>query len=271
MTDMNARYLVLALGLAVLAGCTPKRINEEPILRTGDRVPGAEVAVANAAAQADEARGEAARRDSLAAAALADCAPAVCAAIARGEVALGMTEPQVLAATRTTERAWSARRAGAAAVLVPAAQATAPRDVMGELAMIQLDAGRVRAYSYREAQGVRVVTTADEAGTAGRAAALAEMLIREGDDLAARGDMAGALDRYDRADVLTVADPMLQYRIASLLDKQLRPLEALMRYQLFLHRMELERIEAQGDAYAKMAAAMAHARERIIVLERHGR
>ncbi|NIP80796.1 MAG: hypothetical protein GWM90_16900, partial [Gemmatimonadetes bacterium] len=42
----------------------------------------------------------------------------------------------------------------------------------------------------------------------------------------------------------------------------------LIRYQLFLHQLELERIEAVGDAYAKLADAIAHARERVIILER---
>jgi hypothetical protein len=41
-----------------------------------------------------------------------------------------------------------------------------------------------------------------------------------------------------------------------------------MRYQRFLHQMELERINAYGEAYAKQAAAIAYAKERIIVLEK---
>jgi tetratricopeptide (TPR) repeat protein len=128
----------------------------------------------------------------------------------------------------------------------------------------------VASYSYQEAQGVRVVQSARDATAAGRADALAEMLIREGDDLAARGDLDGALNRYDRADVLRRDDAELDYRIATVLDKQLRPIEALIRYQLFLHRLELEKIEVQGDAYAKLADAIARARERIVVLEKHG-
>lgn len=108
-----------------------------------------------------------------------------------------------------------------------------------------------------------------DATTEGRARARAEMLLREGDDYAARGELDAALDRYDRAQVLA-ADPIVDYRIATVLDKQLRPIEALIRYQLFLHRLELEKIEATGDAYAKLADAIARARERIIVLEKHG-
>ena len=62
---------------------------------------------------------------------------------------------------------------------------------------------------------------------------------------------------------------MLDYRIATVLDKALRPVEALIRYQLFLHRLDLERIQAVGEAYANIAAAQIAARERIIVLERN--
>ena len=58
------------------------------------------------------------------------------------------------------------------------------------------------------------------------------------------GDMVGALDRYDRASTLKPRDALLEYRIASILDRSLRPVEALMRYKRFLHQMELEKIEA---------------------------
>nr|PZN89719.1 MAG: hypothetical protein DIU52_12240 [bacterium] len=97
------------------------------------------------------------------------------------------------------------------------------------------------------------------------------MLVREGDDLVARGDLDAALDRYDRAQVLQPDNVELEYRIATVLDKQLRPIEASIRYRLFLHRLELEEIEAVGDAYAKLADAIARARERIIVLEKQAR
>jgi tetratricopeptide (TPR) repeat protein len=210
------------------------------------------------------------RRDELRAEALSSCQGEICAALARGEVMLGMSETQVLAATGSTADAWTIRRAGQAAVLAPAIQANAPRDAAGELALVQLRNGRVSSYSYQEAQGVRVVQSRRDATSAGRADALAEMLIREGDDLAARGDLDAALNRYDRADVLRPGDPELDYRIATVLDKQLRPIEALIRYQLFLHRLEIEKIEAHGDAYAKLADAIARARERVIVLEKQG-
>lgn len=267
---MNARILVA--GVLVLAACAPKRVNEAPILQNGDRVPDSEMLVESARTQSLKQTGQfTGARDSIAASALATCAPSVCGAIARGEVALGMTESQVLAATRTTDGAWTVRDAGNASVMVPAVIAPAPRDAIGELAMVQLREGRVAAYSYREAQGVRVVTTAREATTAGRASSLADMLVREGDDLVARGALDEALNRYDRAQVLRPNDPQVDYRIATLLDKQLRPVEALIRYRLFLHKLELEKIQATGSAYAELASAIAHARERIIILEKQKR
>ncbi|MGQ0562021.1 MAG: hypothetical protein ACT443_09125 [Gemmatimonadota bacterium] len=264
---MKARILIPAVFL--LAACAPKRIHEEPVLRNGDRVqPADEVVAATRAQSARDNRELVKARDEAAARALADCTPAICQAIARGEVALGMTEPQVLAATHTTDGAWSIRDAGEAAVMVPASLEQAPRDVAGELAMLQFANGRVASYSYREAQGVRVVAQAQDATTTGRANALADMLLREGDDLVARGDFNGALNRYDRAQVLRAADPQIDYRIATVLDKQLRPIEAQIRFRLFLHKLELEKIAAVGAANAQLAAAIAHAKERIIVLEK---
>jgi tetratricopeptide (TPR) repeat protein len=267
---MHTRYLILAV-LAMTA-CAPARVHERPILGSGDRVGPPDAAIA--AARADAVRTEreaAARHGAISAAALADCAPAICAAIARGEVAIGMTAVQLLAATRTAEDAWYTRDAGDATVMVPATRAAAPRDVIGQLVMVQLSGGRVASYSYREAQGIRVVTSPADATTDGRAAALADMLVREGDDYLARGDFDRALDRYDRASILRPADALTEYRIATTLDRQLRPIEALSRYQLFLHLLELERIRAVGEAYGQLASAIAHARERIIVLERQAR
>lgn len=260
---------ILLTTVILLAACAPKRVHEEPIIRNGDRVQSADETIE--AARSQNARDQNAlltARDDAAAGALQNCAPAVCQAIARGEVALGMTAPQVFAATRTTEGAWSIRDGGSAGVMVPASPSHAPRDVVGELAMLQLADGRVRSYSYREAQGVRVVATAGDATTAGRADALADMLLREGDDLVARGDFNGGLNRYDRAQVLRGGDAQIDYRIATVLDKQLRPIEAQIRYQLFLHKLELEKIGAVGAANAQLANAIAHAKERIIVLEK---
>ena len=112
---------ILLVGSAVLLGaCATKRIHEEPIMENGDRVSAPTASVAVAREQAQEINAQAvSRRDSLAATALVDCAPAICEAVARGEVAMGMSETQVLAATRTTEGAWNVRHAGEAAVMVP--------------------------------------------------------------------------------------------------------------------------------------------------------
>ncbi len=266
---MRATSAVLLVLAVTAAACTPRRVNERAVLDNGDRVRPSTDAVEQARADARREQGETtARRDELTARALESCAPDICDAIARGEVAIGMNEAQVLAATGTTEGAWSVRDGAASAVMVPASLTVAPRDAVGELAMVQLRNGRVQAYSYRESQGVRVVSSPADAGTDGRAQALAEALVREGDDYAARGDLDAALDRYDRAHVLGGDDPRVTYRIATTLDKQLRPIEALIQYQLFLHQMELEKIDAYGRAWGNLADAIAHARERVIVLEK---
>jgi tetratricopeptide (TPR) repeat protein len=107
--------------------------------------------------------------------------------------------------------------------------------------------------------------------TRSRAHAQAEALVREGDDLVAANDMAGALNRYDRASVLDPEQPEIEYKAARLLDLQLRPQEALMRYQRFLLSMDLERIRAQGEASALMAEAIALAQQRIVILQREVR
>jgi hypothetical protein len=71
--------------------------------------------------------------------------------------------------------------------------------------------------------------------------------------------------------VIDASNPETTLRIARALDKQLRPYEAAIRYRLFLHQLELERINAYGQAYAHLYAAAAEARDRIVVLERRGR
>lgn len=96
----------------------------------------------------------------------------------------------------------------------------------------------------------------------------AALLIKEGDDLVLANDLDGALNRYDRASVLDPQAVEVQYKAARLLDLQMRPKEALMRYKRFLHGLELEKISAQGDANAKLAEAIALAQQRIVVLEK---
>ncbi|MDP2480869.1 MAG: hypothetical protein Q8W51_04560 [Candidatus Palauibacterales bacterium] len=263
--------VALAGGVAFslwMAGCATHRVHEQPIMENGDRVevPSGRDAADPAAAARMAAERESA--DSIRAEALATCSGDVCDALVRGELALGMSESQVLAATRTNAAAWRIRRSGPAVVLMPRSLDHGPSDAVADVAMVRLDEGRVAGYAYNETTGVRLVSKPEDATTAGRADALAEQLLREGDDLAASGDLDGALNRYDRADVLRPDDPMIGYRIATVLDKQLRPIEALIQYKLFLHQLELEKIEARGDAAAKMADAIARARERIIVLEK---
>jgi len=258
--------ILLAVALTASA-CGPQ---VHPIMRNGAVLPTrSEETVQRARADARSERARIAEeRERTESAALASCAPATCEAVTRGEVALGMTEAQVLAATRTTPAAWETRGSGRTRVMSGQMDAAAPSDAVGELAYVSLQDGRVRSYTYREPHGFRIVARAADATLEGRAAAMAESLLRQGDDHAARGDLDAALDRYDRADVLRPGHPQTTLRIARTLDKALRPLEALMRYQQFLHQMELERIRAEGDVYANMAAAIAQARERVIVLER---
>jgi hypothetical protein len=258
--------------LAAAACANPKRIEEGPItvMRNGDRVDPPNRALDAATTQALEA-GIAGRerRDSIAAVAYASCAPAVCAALGRGEVALGMTEAQVLAATRTTELAWTVRRSGGVAVLAPRDADAAPRDAVAPVALVQLAGGTVASLTYREPQGLRTVSSPADVSEANRARAIA--LTREGDAMAAAGDFVAALERYDRASVVSQADPELQYKMATSLEKLLRPREAELRYRLFLHRLEIEKILAHGEANARLAGAMMAARERIVVLEKQSR
>ena len=226
----NVRTLGSLSGLlaaALIAACTPAQIHEEPIIYQGGRV-GTIEGTATASENAREREEMAARRDSIALAALATCAPDVCDAVMRGELALDMTETQVLAATRTTWSAWSVADAGGTTVMAPASLSVLPQDIVGPVAMVSL----------LVASGV--------------------------------GAMVAALNRYDRADILRPGDPMTTYRIATALDKELRPIQALVQYQLFLHQLELERIDAEGDAAAKLADAIAQARARIIFIERGG-
>lgn len=263
---MKRTFLLLAL--VILAACVPKKVHEEPIMENDQRVGDASADVAAATATASEAKAKAAERDELSARAMADCTPDVCEALVRGEVAIGMNEIQVLAATGTTDDAWAIRHAGDATVMMPATRISPPSDVVGDLVVVQLSGDAVSRYAYSEAQGVRVVDSPMDATTEGRAVALADALLREGDDYAARGDFEAALNRYDRASILTPGDPYIDYKIAEALDKALRPYAALIQYQLFLHRMELETIEARGDAAAKLAEAIALAQQRYIILDR---
>ena len=272
----NTRFPQLAPTLfitALLAACaSSKRIDEGPItvMRNGDRTAEPTRAVDAATTRALEAGIEGRnKRDSIAAAAFGACAPAVCVALGRGELALGMTESQVLAATRTTDLAWTVRRSGGVSVLAPRDVDGSPRDAVAPVALVQLAGGSVASITYREAQGLRTVSSPADVTDANRARAIA--LTKEGDAMAAAGDFTAALERYDRASVVDRADAELQYKLATSLDKLLRPREAELRYKLFLHQLEIEKIGAQGDANAKLAAAIVQAKERIIVLDKSSR
>ncbi len=262
--------LLLAAVTVAAAACGPRIAPVRPIMDNGAILPPeseAIVARARVEAEAERMRLEE-QRNAHAAAALATCVPAVCEAIARGELAIGMDEVQVLAATRTTTEAWESRGAAEARILTPRAGLMRTEDAVGEIAFISLQNGRVRSYTYGEPQGFRTVSHPAEATLAGRAAAQADALLREGDEFAAAGDLSRALERYDRADILRPGHPETTLRIATTLDKSLRPFEAIMRYRLFIHQLEIERIRARGEAAARIAEAIARAHERIIVLER---
>ena len=262
----------VALGLFAVVACTQRRVNPEPvtIMRNGQRVPDSDARIAEAR---DRVGGDQASsaytRDSIMAAAMTGCTPNVCAAVTRGEVTLGMNEAQLMASTRTTPAAWSVRRSGDAVVYTAAMQGQPAHDMVAAVAMVQLDGGRVASYAYSEPSGMRIVQQPAAASAAARSMATGRALADQGDQLVASGNADLALARYDQASVLLPNDATVQYKIATLLDQQLRPIEAVMRYQRFLHQMELERISAVGDAYAKQAEAIAHAKERIIILEKH--
>lgn len=260
---------VFITALMASACANPKRVDEAPItvMRNGDRVASPTRSMDAATTQALEAQIAGHNsRDSLTAVAFASCAPTVCAALGRGEVALGMSQAQLLAATRSTDISWAMRGGSGVTVLTPRDVDAGPRDAVGPLALVQLVNGGVASITYREPQGLRTVTATSDAGDAGRVRAVA--LVKEGDALAAAGDFTAALDRYDRASVVNRADAELQYKMATSLDKLLRPVEAELRYKMFLNQLEIQRIDAQGNANAKLADAIVHARERIIVLDK---
>src|SRR5688500_9017943 len=151
---------LMVLGLMAVAACSPKRIDERPIMVMGQVVPTTDEMVAVTAVESEGTRrATEMRRDSIAIAAVSGCTPAVCDALGRGEVALGMNEAQVMAATRTTDASWTVRRSTASAVLVPRYSDELPRDMIGSVAMVQLRNGAVASYTYRDARGLRVVNS----------------------------------------------------------------------------------------------------------------
>jgi tetratricopeptide (TPR) repeat protein len=267
---MDTRRIGIAAGLGVLLVSTACGPRLAPVMRSGDIVPSASEAVVEQARVEGEMERErlAAQRAADGTTALATCAPAICDAITRGELAIGMNEIHVLAATRTTADAWDRRASGAVILLTARPGALAPRDAVGEIAYVSVQNGSVSGYTYREPQGFRTVSSPMDATLAGRAAAQADALLIQGDEFAAAGRLDMALDRYDRADVIRPGHSETTLRIASTLDKQLRPIEAILRYQLFIHQLEMEKLYARGEIAANIAEAIARAHERIVVLER---
>lgn len=261
----------LPLALLLLAACGPRIQAPRPIMSNGATLRSTTdqtVARARIEGEAEQER-IAMERAATASTALATCAPALCDAISRGELAIGMSEAQVLASTRTTADAWNLRGTGRTRVMSAQANAgTGPSDAVAEIAYIAMQDGRVRSYTYREPQGFRTVATPGDATEAARAASQADAMLREGDAFALRGDFVGALDRYDRADVLRPNDGQTSLRIARTLDKQLRPVEAELQYRRALQQLQIELIRAEGEVAARIAEAIALAHQRIIVLER---
>jgi hypothetical protein len=278
--------MLAVLTLATVSACAPRMEPVRAIQPNGATRPArTDAVIAEARADGEQARGDLAAerpraparrpRGDLAAermrneeAALASCTPTVCDALAQGRLALGMTREQVLAATRSGAEAWEPRGGGRVTTLAARDEVRAPADMVAPIAYVTLEDGRVRSFAYREPEGMRLVATPADATDEARNRVRAAALLREGDDFAARGDFVAALDRYDRADVVQPNNPEATLRIARALDKQLRPYEAQIRYRLFLHQLEIERIRAHGEAYAHLYAAVAEARDRILVLDR---
>lgn len=262
-----------SLGLVLLlAACAPypQRVRQPVTTPNNATVPATTGAEAATASQLALQRLKASA-DSVFTLSVANCTSTQCEAIARGEIVIGMSPDHVMAATRSAPQAWIVRVAGDFATMVPAVPSTKPYDRLGDVMMIQMERGGTRVISRRGPQGIMVVANPQDASTQAMARQQAELLVREGDDLVAANDLAGALNRYDRASVLDPQQPEIEYKAARLLDLQLRPQEALMRYQRFLLSLDLERIRAQGEASARMAEAIALAQQRIVILEKQVR
>jgi tetratricopeptide (TPR) repeat protein len=259
----------LLFGVMLLASACapyPQRVRQPVAIPNNASVPQMDPTAAGNAAQMDYARIRFSA-DSVYALAIRGCSQGVCDAIGRGEIVLGMNPDQVMAASRTGPQAWVVRRFDGFGTMVPASPNASPYDRVGQVMVVQLDRGTAAVVSRRGPQGIMVASNPQDQTTQARARQQAEALVREGDDLVAANDLAGALNRYDRASVLDPDQPEIEYKAARLLDLQLRPQEALMRYQRFLLSMEIERIRAQGEANARLAEAIALAQQRVIVLQ----
>jgi tetratricopeptide (TPR) repeat protein len=270
---MNRKIATLLI-LATAAGCAGKRIAGLDEMQTEQGRPGGSAtsqqdAAAAAARQADAVRAEIAQQANAASAeATATCTPAICAAIGRHEMALGMSQAQVFAATQTIAGAWDIRGTPTNGTMISSTTGrTMIKDRIGEVTMVTIRDGKTVGYVYREPAGLRAVTSPEDATTEGRRKALALSLLNQGDELMSVGQKDKALERYDQADVINPNDPATTLRIARIIDQQNRPIEALMRYQKFLHEMDIERINAKGKANAELAGAITMAQHRIVTLQ----
>lgn len=269
---MNQRVATLLL-LAAAAGCQRKPVGLEDMKPIpgprGGSSTSQQDAIAAAQRQSDSTRAAIAQQANAAnAEATATCTPAICAAIGRHEMALGMSQSQVLAATQTVPSAWDIRGNATNGTMISSTTGrTMIKDAVGEVTMVTIRDGKTVGYVYREPAGLRSVTAPEDATTEGRRKALALSLLNQGDELMSTGRTDDALNRYDQADVINPNDPATTLRIARIIDKQNRPVEALMRYQKFLHEMELDRINATGKANAELAGAITMAQHRIVTLQ----
>jgi tetratricopeptide (TPR) repeat protein len=257
-------------GLAAITACGPHLRPLEQTMDNGEVLrPEGDAVVERARVEGELQRERLAdQRAAAAATALTTCTPEICEAISRGELAIGMTEAEVLAATRTTPQAWDTRGTGGVMMMSARQAGRTPGDAVARIAFVSFQNGQVSSYTYREPNGFRTVNDQADATYAGRSAARADALLEQGDEYAAAGNLDLALQRYDQADILRPGNSETTLRIATTLDKQLRPIEAILRYQLFIHQLEIEKINARGDAAAKIAEAIARAHERIVVIER---
>lgn len=196
--------------------------------------------------------------------AMATCTGEVCAAIGRNELALGMSRAGVFSVTSSMPDGWVIRGTETSGSMMPVSRNL--KDRVSEVAMVTFRDGRVVSYTYRDNTGLRTVAAPQDATMEGRRRAQAAALLEQGDQLVAAGRPDEALARYDQADVVDPNNPGTTLRIAKLLDQQMRPLEALMRYQKFLHEMEIDRINAHGRANAELAAAVVAAQARVVHL-----
>ncbi|HEX8906412.1 MAG TPA: hypothetical protein VF771_16300, partial [Longimicrobiaceae bacterium] len=196
MTMKTSALAAVALATLAAGACAPRMRPVRAVQPNGAIVRSTQdddVARARSEGSNEHAR-LAQEQDQVMGAAMAGCTPMLCNAIARGELAVGMTREQVLAATHSSPGAWDERGGGGVTTMAPRDEAGGLKDVVSQVAFVTLQNGRVANYAYREPQGVRVVSSASDATADGQARARAEQLLREGDEFALAGDFDRALN-----------------------------------------------------------------------------